>query len=119
MGLEFRAWGPSRRWRGGGAPRPFAPVRVPEAATRALVAADPAPPWRGSSSKHFDDIFGRLFYGTSDKLLTPDDARATAAWIAHWAEEPERDPEEASTARAAAARLEQVAGHDWYLEWDL
>jgi len=117
VGLEYRGWGPSRRWRGHDAEAPFPELRVPDVIALALMAADPAPPWNGSSKKHFDDVFSRVFYGWDSKLLTPDDARVTAEWIREWGRESERSPQEARAAIVIADRLEAMAEHNWYLDW--
>lgn len=119
MGIEYSAWGPSRRWRGRVVRSPFRPIRLPDAVVAALDAAADAPAYVGSASKHFDDMFSRLFFGYDNKLLSPDDARATAAWIAAWADAAGRDPEMADAARTAARRLAAAAEHDWYLDWEV
>jgi len=116
--VEYHPWGPSRRFRGEVVAPPFRPIRLPYEAEKALDADPAAPSFLGSASKHFDDVLQQLFYGYSGKLLSPDDARATAAWVARWGGEPGRDPELAARCRDFAARLEAAAGHGWYLNWE-
>lgn len=118
MGIEYRGWGRSRRFGGSSVEPPFARVLVPDSVHQALVEADPAPPWGGSSTKFFSTIFEQIFYGYSSKLLTPDDARATAAWLDDWAAAPERPESQAKAGRAVADGLRYQAGFDWYLDWE-
>lgn len=112
--MRYLPWGPSRRWHGEVTDPPFAPITLPNELIVALDASEDAPPYLGSASKHFDDVFSRLFHGWDNKLLSPDDARATAKWIEHWvAEEPAREG-----ALRVAARLRAAAEHNWYFDWE-
>tara|TARA_R110000868_G_scaffold411662_1_gene707224 strand:+ start:42784 stop:43122 length:339 start_codon:yes stop_codon:yes gene_type:complete len=112
--MRYLPWGPSRRWRGEVVEPPFAPITLPNEIIAALDASDSAPPFLGSSTKHFDDVFSRLFHGWDNKLLSPADARATAQWIEDWAaEEPGREG-----ALGVARRLRAAAEHDWYFDWE-
>ncbi|WP_294180736.1 hypothetical protein [uncultured Schumannella sp.] len=112
--MRYLAWGPSRRWRGEVIAPPFAPITLPNDIIAALDASPDAPPFLGSASKHFDDVFSRLFHGWDNKLLSPDDARATAEWIEGWVREaPGRE-----SALGVAQRLRAAAEHDWYFDWE-
>ena len=121
MGIRYLPWGPSRRWLGEVVQPPFAPIRLPDEAVLALDAAqkdDGAPNYVGSFTKHFDNILDRFSYGSSAKLLSPDDARATAEWLQAWgtalgADHPARLP-----TLAAAERLLEATAADWFFDWE-
>ena len=101
---------------------PFAPIRLPDAAVLALDAADKtgdAPRYVGSFTKHFDNILDRLAHGWDSKLLSPDDARATADWIETWAAALDADDPARVPSLAAAERLREAAGADWFFDWEI
>jgi hypothetical protein len=122
MGIRYLPWGPSRRWHGEVTTPPFAPIRLPDAAVVALDAADragTAPKYVGSASKHFDNIFDRFAHGWDNKLLSPDDAVATADWIVEWAATLPADAADRNGSLAAAERLREAARADWYFDWEV
>jgi len=117
--VEYHGWGPSRRWRNELIEDPpFRPIRMPIEVERALDKDPKAPHFLGSSAKYFDTVFEEFFYGYSGKLLTPDDARATAEWMSTWAAQPDRDPALAAKTTDAARRLAAAADFGWYLYWE-
>lgn len=122
MGIRYLPWGPSRRWHGDVAVRPFAPIRLPAAAVLALDAAEragSAPKYVGSASKHFDNIFDRFAHGWDNKLLSPDDAVATADWLVQWATDLPADDPDRTASLAAAERMREAAKSDWYFDWEI
>lgn len=122
MGIRYLPWGPSRRWRGEAVRPPFTPIRIPDAAVLALDAAEregTAPNYVGSATKHFDNIFDQFAHGWSSKLLSPDDARATADWITAWASTLPADAPDRVASLAAAERIREAATSDWYFDWEI
>ena len=122
MGIRYLPWGPSRRWRGEAVRPPFGAIRLPDAAVLALDAAQKtgdAPNYVGSFSKHFDNLFDRFAHGWDSKLLSPDDARATAAWLVTWATGLDADDEARVPTLAAAERLREATESDWFFDWEI
>jgi hypothetical protein len=119
MAFEYTVWAKSAVWQGEIEEADYPPFRLSTFLFRLLEAEAPPPPFMGSVRKKFDSFLNGLFFDFKNTLLSPDDARQTAAWLRAWAAGDTEHERETLGAYNCADWLETAANQGWYVDWSI
>ncbi len=119
MSLEYSLWAKTALWVGENNEKDFPDLRLSVAVYDALTASVQPPPYLGGTPKTFDSPLTRLFLGFDGKLLSPDNCRATARWLADWAGRAVAAPDDIRSATVGADWLIRAADGGWYVAWSV